>query len=256
MAPTPLVLRSSLLTDLGFRHGFSLRTGGVSAPPFDSLNLGRAVGDSLENVEENHRRFAEAVGYDAGDLLEVSQVHGNRVHTAVAPDGALSLRSVKADALVTRNVGTPVGVRVADCIPLLLADRKGRAVAAVHVGWRGAVARIAHKAVESLEALGARRADLAAVIGPHIRAEAFEVGEEVAHQIAAAAEGAEVIRTEFVKPHADLAKTLTAQLRALGVSEIDDVGGCTHDEPDRFFSYRRDGARSGRHLAAIVAGSR
>ncbi len=249
------VLRSELLVGLGFRHGFSLRTGGVSAPPFDTLNLGRAVGDDPAAVEENHRRFAEAVGCAPGRLFEVSQVHGAEV-VVVGPDADPdAVRATEADALVAPALPEmAVGVRVADCIPLLLADPVTGAVAAVHAGWRGTVARVVDRAIDALEReAGARARDLVAVIGPHIRVGAFEVGEDVAARIAAEAHGEDVVVRGAGKPHVDLARVVRAQLGARGVegARIDDVGGCTQTDGERFFSYRRDGKRSGRHLAAI-----
>lgn len=253
------VLRSALLTQHGFRHGFSLRAGGVSAAPYDTLNLGRAVGDDPEAVEANHARLAEAVGYRVESLYEVSQVHGADVH--VVDDGArvADVRTVTADALVVRGEGRAVAVRVADCAPVLIADTRTRAVAAAHAGWRGTVAGVVPATIAKLvEHAGSRVEDLVVAIGPHIRVEAFEVGEDVAATIAAAAHGADVVRRDrrWPKPHVDLAAVLRAQLAAIGVGpeRVDDAGGCTQTEPERFFSFRRDGKRSGRHVGVIVAG--
>lgn len=252
------VLRSELLDRHGFRHGFSLRTGGASAPPFDTLNLGRAVGDDPGSVAENHRRFAEAVGYGPERLFEVSQVHGPKVRVVTPDDVPDTVRCEQADALVAAAdaLDVAVGVRVADCIPLLLADPVRGAVAAVHAGWRGTVARVVDRAIDALERdCGVRAGDLLAAVGPHIRVAAFEVGEDVAAEIAGQAHGEDVVRTgRDARPHVNLAHVVRAQLRARGLvgERIDDVGGCTMAEPERFFSYRRDGKRSGRHLAVIV----
>ena len=231
---------------LGVPHGFSLRTGGVSEGAFGSLNLARTVGDAPEAVAENHRRFAAAVGVDAARLFEVSQVHGRRVVTAEPGADPAELRLEEADALVTRGPGA-VAVRTADCVPLLFADLTAGVVAAAHAGWRGVEARIAQA---TLEQMGSAPADVIAVIGPHIRR--FEVGPEVAERIAAVAEGERVVRPGEPRPFVDLAATLRAQLEALGVGAIEDVGGCTLDEPARFFSHRRDAGHTGRHLAAIA----
>jgi YfiH family protein len=146
-----------------------------------------------------------------------------------------------------------VGVRTADCVPVLIADVESGAVAAVHAGWRGVVARIVDAAIDRLAP--SSPSSLIAAIGPHIRGDAFEVGEDVAHQIAAAAHGEDIIVRRAPKPHVDLAKALKAQLTARGVADdrIDDVGGCTLTEPERFFSHRRDAGKTGRHLSAIVA---
>jgi YfiH family protein len=238
-----VILRSELLSKAGFRHGFSLRTGGVSEGPFVSLNLGRSVGDDPAHVRENMRRFVQAI--EIPELYEASQVHGREV---VRVDGRSidEVRAIEADALVSADHA--VGVRTADCIPILIGDTRGK-VAAVHAGWRGVVARVLDAA---LDELGSDPDDLVVAIGPHIRARSFEVGADVAAQIAAVAHGEDVV-IEGERPRVDLTRALVAQLRARGVTKIDDVGGCTLAEPDRFFSYRRDGQRSGRHLAAIAS---
>lgn len=250
------LLTSELLRRAGFAHGFSTRSGGVSEPPFATMNLARAVGDDPEHVAENYRRFAEALGIPLGALYETDQVHGDAVRVVGADDRSESLRSFPADALVTRIAGRAVGVRVADCVPILLADERTGAVAAVHAGWRGCVARVLDRAIDVLEReAGSRPAELLAAIGPHISAAAFEVGDEVAQAIAAVAHGAPVVLRDREKPHVDLGLTVRAQLLHRGVPEasIEHVPGCTYSEPERFHSFRRDGKRSGRHLGAIVA---
>lgn len=255
------LLRSGLFDRHGFRHGFTLRTGGCSAPPFATLNLARHVGDDPVAVQSNHVRVAGWVGFPPDRLFEVSQVHGSDVEVASADGSPDELRAREADAIVGLAGVRPVavGVRVADCIPLLLADPRTGAVAAVHAGWRGVVARVVEAAIDALEReAGTDRADVLAVVGPHIRADAFEVGEDVAARIAGEAHGAAVVRHGHDKPRVDLAAVVVAQLSHLGIApeRIDDVGGCTFQEADRFFSYRRDGSRSGRHLGVIVARGR
>lgn len=252
-----LSLRSGLLESAGFVHGFSLRAGGRSAAPFDSLNLARAVGDDWVNVAENHARLARDVGYAEGALFEVSQVHGARVRLVEASDEPERVRAEEADALVTSRRGAVIGVRVADCLPLLLADARAGTVAAVHCGWRSVAAEIVDRALDAMFAAGTRAADVRAAIGPHIRACCFEVGDEVATALRAVGRGAEptVPGAGTTKPHVDLAAVVRAQLEARGVvaAQRDDVGGCTRCDRERFYSYRRDGARSGRHLAVIAA---
>ncbi len=254
--PVPLALRSPMLENAGFTHGFSLRTGGASAGGFASLNLGRGLGDDSVNVEENHRRFAASVGYPAGRLFEVTQVHGVAVRVVRSGDAPDAVRAEPADALVSAVSGAVVGVRVADCLPLLLADVRTGAVAAVHGGWRGVAASIVARAVEALVAGGSHPDDLRAAIGPHIRPCCFEVGEEVVAALERVAEGASFVAAGGARgtPHVDLAAVVAAQLHALGVEAAhrDDTGGCTRCEAARFYSFRRDGAASGRHLAAIA----
>ncbi|HBQ18711.1 MAG TPA: peptidoglycan editing factor PgeF [Myxococcales bacterium] len=241
-------LRSKRLEEAGFRHAFSTREGGVSEGPFASLNLARTVGDDPAAVAENARRFEAALECDR--LYEVSQVHGRAVER-VSHEPVAEIRRREADALVTSVAGAAVAVRTADCVPILLADPASGAVAAVHAGWRGVAQNILRVALEELGA-----ADPIAAIGPHIRLDAFEVGPEVAAEIARAVPGARVVEARAPRPHVDLAAAVRAQLAEAGVTEIDDVGGCTHAEPARFFSHRRDAGKTGRHLSAIVARAR
>lgn len=264
-----MVLVSSLLSAHGFLHGFSTREGGVSAPPFDSLSLARNVGDDPAAVEENYRRLAARVGYAAEALCEASQVHG--VACLDADDfvsaghlDPVRARAERADALVASAPGVAVGVRTADCVPVLVADPSHGAVAAIHAGWRGAVEGVVPAALARLLAKsGGRAAELVAAIGPHIRVASFEVGEDVAEAIERAmptlvgAQGPVVVRTPGARPHASLAALVAAQLVAAGVhpERIDDVGGDTFAERTRFHSHRRDGARSGRQLSVVVARS-
>jgi hypothetical protein len=253
-----LCLRSPLLSRAGFRHGFSVRTGGVSPPPFDALNLARNVGDTPEAVSENHRLFAGEVGYAPERLYEVSQVHGAVVERADVALEPPAFRKREADALVLAETGYAVGVRVADCVPVLLAHAGSGAVSAVHAGWRGVVQGVVPAAIRALCTLAqAEPRELLCAIGPHIGPESFEVGDEVARELAQVApHDARVVIAREPRPHVHLERAVRAQLLGLGVTpeNIERVPGCTFREPNRFFSFRRDGARSGRHLAAIVAG--
>lgn len=245
------MLQSALLLRHGFAHAFADRSGGQSSPPFDTANFGRNVGDDPAAVAANHRRLGAAVGYDVDRLFEVSQVHGAAVWEAAGAPAAL--RAEHGDALVARRAGDAVGVRTADCVPVLVGDRKTGAVSAIHAGWRGVVAGVVPAALAKLGGT-----DPVVAIGPHIRGPSFEVGPDVRDQIAAAS-GVDVVVGESAagKPLVDLTRAIRAQLARAGVAapDVDDVGGCTLTEPARFFSFRRDGQRSGRHLAVIVARS-
>lgn len=252
------VLRSRVLSGLGAAHGFNLRTGGLSEGAYASFNLGRSVGDEPGRVEQNLARFAAAVGYGHGALYETSQVHGAAVHVVAKGSQARHVRALEADALVAPAGGVAVGVRTADCVPVLLVDTHSGAVAAVHAGWRGTVRGVVEAGVRALLAHGAGDARaLRAAVLPHIRRCCFEVGEEVALELLDATPGrdASVIDRTHDKPHVDLTAIVSAKLCALGVATeaIDVVAGCTRCEPERFFSFRRDGKQSGRHLAAIVS---
>jgi YfiH family protein len=250
MPAEPIVLRAERLAAAGFAHAFSTRLGGVSEGPYASLNLGRAVGDDLERVHENTRRFATASGLDRSRIFEASQVHGNAVIEVHASDEPPTVRARQADALVARVPGDAVGVRTADCVPVLLADRRTGVVAAAHAGWRGVVARVV---LEALRAMQSDPADIVAAVGPSIGPCCFEVGDDVAQQLGHAGGDGVVIRRGPSKPHVDLWRAVEHQLHDVGVRTIDTLGRCTVCEGEHFFSYRRDGQKSGRMLAAIAA---
>jgi YfiH family protein len=259
------LLRSSALGALGVAHGFNLRTGGASVGPFASFNLARSVGDDPAAVANNLDRFARALCIETRQLFETSQVHGAAVRVIGVGEDPAAVRKEEADALATAEAGVAVGIRIADCVPVLLLDALTGAVGAAHAGWRGVVQEVVPRALERVLALGGERSrasQVRAAIFPHIRACCFEVGAEVAEQLAAstarANAPASVIDTSRAKPHVDLAAIVRGQLASAGVplDQIDDVPGCTRCEPERFFSFRRDGQRSGRHIAAIVAPKR
>lgn len=254
-SPVP-VLESPLLAASGFSHAFFTRLGGVSQPPWDSLNFLAAVGDEPAAVVENRRRAAGALGIGPERLYFLSQVHGSAYR---ALDGTEDwdevVRSV-GDITLSRTAGVGCGVRTADCVPVLVADRRSGGVAAIHSGWRGTADRVVVAGVRALRELIGGDGELIAAIGPHIEACCFEVGEDVARELAGASsvgEGA-VIR-DRAKPHVDLRKIVRAQLEEAGLApgSMDDVRGCTVCDGSRFHSFRRDRDRSGRLLSAIVA---
>ncbi len=161
------------------------RAGGVSSGPYDSLNLGLHVGDDPEHVLVNRRRVAAAVGLELSDLVFCSQPHGRAV-AVVDPShrgrGSQALDDAipGVDALVTGSPGVGLVVLVADCVPLVLYEPVANLVACVHAGWRGTVGRVAHAAVDAMAALGASPELIRAGIGPAVRADRYQVGEDVA----------------------------------------------------------------------------
>lgn len=247
--------QSSLLRAAGFRHAFFTRRGGVSSGPYESLSFSVAVGDLEQNVRENLARAARTLGVDPERVYFLSQVHGPEVKLLEGGEDRLEVLQERGDALVAASGDLACAVRVADCAPVLIGDKASGAVAAVHAGWRGTVAGVVAAAVGRLRSAIGGPGRLVAAIGPHISVENFEVSEEVAAELLQASPDPDVTdRTRGPRPHVDLRRILRAQLRGLGLSDdtIDDVGGCTVGEPGLYFSYRRDGKRSGRHLAAIV----
>jgi YfiH family protein len=237
----------------GIRHGFSTRRGGVSVGKYATLNVGGKWGDDPEAVAHNRHRLAAAGGFDYARLYAATQVHGARV--ALVVDGTLPERvaATEADIVATAVPGAVVGVYTADCVPILIADGELR-VAAVHAGWRGTVQGAAIAAVEALVSIGARRERLRAALGPSICARCFEVGEEVALPFESLVP-ASVVRRPGARPHVDLWAANRALLISAGVraDAIDAAPPCTMCEPERFFSFRRDGSGIGQQLSFIAA---
>jgi YfiH family protein len=245
-------LTSPLLSAAGFRHAFFTRNGGVSLGPYASLNFSFGVGDDAEHVHENLRRAGMCLDVAPGRLCFVSQVHGRDVLELAASDAREGVMQHQADAVVARNGQLACAVRTADCVPILVADPATGAVAAIHSGWRGTVANVV---AATIARLNTDPGGLLAAVGPHISHDAFEVSPDVAEQLQAVVPSAAVVsRAENRKPHVDLRAIVSAQLRAAGVPEagIEQVHGCTLLDAERFFSYRRDGQRSGRLLSGIV----
>ena len=223
------------------------REGGVSAAPFDSLNLGAHVGDASEAVAENRRRFRAALG-DGVRPMWLDQVHGTNVVVADEVDGPLP----RADAAVTDAAGVACVVMTADCLPVLLTHRSGRVVGAAHAGWRGLCDGVVER---TLDAMGCAAAEVVAYLGPAIGPEVFEVGPEVREKFLVTDRGA---RSCFEPSPwhpdqryvADLYELCRRRLRAAGVIEVGGGAACTFREEERYFSYRRDG-RTGRMASAI-----
>lgn len=227
----------------GVRAAFTLRPGGVSAAPFNELNVGQHVGDLPEAVHENRRRIRRDLALPA-EPCWLEQVHGREV-----ADLDATVPALRADAALTRCAGRVCAIQVADCLPVLLAARTPAAIAAAHCGWRGLAAGVLEAAVH---ALGVPGAQLCAWLGPAIGPEAFEVGEEVraafvAQDAQAAAAFAGNARGRF---QCDLFMLARQRLQALGVRAVHGGGVSTAGDPQRFFSYRRDGV-CGR-MAALI----
>jgi YfiH family protein len=254
----------------GVRSAFTLRGGGVSAAPYDSLNLGAHVGDATEAVRENRRRVRERLGLPA-EPVWLQQVHGTLVVEIDAlgagdalgsgtPSGAVSRAEAdasgdgeaartEADAAVTRARGQVCVIQVADCMPVLFAARDGSAVGAAHAGWRGLEGGVLEQTIAKLDVPPAQ---LLAWLGPTISQTNFEVGDDV--------------RTAFMKGDAGAAAAFEAnsrgrwqcdlyalarrRLAALGVSDVSGGGWCTFADASRFFSFRREG-QCGR-MAALI----
>ncbi len=244
------------------------------------LNLGFTAHDNREAVAANRRLLVEAVTGDASTpLVTVQQFHSNLVVRVTAAD-AQRERPWKADGVITNNPGLLLAALTADCIPVLVADRKRRAVGAFHAGWRGTMKRIVENGVGRMRLeFGSRPEDLVAAIGPGIGQCCYAVGEEVfsefesqftyGHELFREVYDSDVMRTKYpmlfltrrapghslIAPslHVDLIEANRRQLMAAGVAEraIQIVGGCTQCQPKLFYSHRGSRGHAGRMMAVI-----
>jgi len=234
----------------GIVHGFTDREGGVSPGPFASLNLGGRIGDDPTNVQLNRRAVLDTLGHSGSNLVSLRQVHGDQVVEVSHMAG----RSIQADALWTRDRRAVISALVADCVPLLIADQRARAVAAVHAGWRGTRQRIGARMVERLDAAGFGLADLRVAIGPAVGPCCFAIGSDVADALRAAfPEAGDAIRH---RSDGALVADLWALNRlclieaGLAPGQIDVLRVCTSCTPT-LFSHRRDGT-TGRQAGVIA----
>jgi polyphenol oxidase len=255
-------------------HGFSTRLGGVSQLEGQPvLNLGFMEWDTRENVTENRRLLQAALGAENLTLAPLKQIHSDAIHLF----SAAPAKPCKGDASATNRPGLLLGLQTADCVPILLVDPKKRAIAAIHAGWKGTLARIAEKAVGRMRLeFGSKPANLRAAIGPSIGACCYEVGAEFvtkfSAQFADASEYFDEPRTgdepnplqwlNMAPPghqppprnvHLDLPKANRAQLLAAGLrpQNIFRSGLCTACHTDFFFSHRREDGHTGRLMSVI-----
>ena len=250
---TIIPLRAPVLNPM--RHGFLGRQGGVSQDIYASLNVGLGSSDDPALVEENRRRALAAVAPDAV-LVGVHQVHSP---TCIEVDAPIPLdQRPPADAMVTATPGLALSILTADCAPILLADSVAGVIGAAHAGWKGALGGVVEATVAAMERLGARRAQIAAAIGPCIARPSYEVDAGFYRRFVE--ENAENERF-FTAGNAghhyfDLEGFVAAQLARAGVCQIDMLGIDTYGAPDRYFSYRRTTHRGepdyGRQLSLIA----
>ena len=219
------------------RHGFFTRKGGASSGVFAGLNCGAGSSDQAEAVAMNRARVAEALGVAPEALVGAHQVHSPDVVTVTE----LPLAPQRADALVTATPGVVLTVLTADCQPVLFLDPEARVVGAAHAGWKGALSGVLEATVDAMEALGARRDDIAAVIGPMISQSAYEVGPEFFESFTDddRANARFFIAGQGDRYLFDLPAFGLSRLRAAGVGHAEWTRHCTYRDPARFYSYRR-----------------
>lgn len=234
------------------RHCFTTRLGGVSEGEAASLNLGFQRRDKRENVLENYRIVADAIGVEAGKLVASNQVHGDTVRIVTAADcGKGIVREsdiVGVDALVCSEADVPMVTYYADCVPVFFLDPHARVAALAHSGWRSTVRRISVKVIEAMRQLGCVPGDILVGIGPSIGQCHFEVDADVAEQFEA-----QFVLARGEKYYVDLWGVIAGQLRSAGVRDenITLASLCTFCHHDEFYSHRADHGKTG-SLAAIM----
>lgn len=244
------------LEQAGYTHAFSTRQQGVSPLPTNALNLGFCPADAPSRVQHNRQRFLAAIGATEMKLVTLKQIHSADVIVAGRDERGDVLRA--GDALITRQPGLLLGVQTADCAPILIADVKRRAIAAVHAGWRGTYARIVEKTLAQMHGeFGTEAADCLAAIGPAAGVCCYEVGQDVTELYSRTFAWADAIihnHQPTGKAHLDIPAANRQQLIHAGVppSNIFTVNLCTMCHNDLFFSHRRESAHGvGRMLSVI-----
>ena len=251
-----IYMRSSLIAA---KHAFTTRFGGVSGGEFATLNLGSNRGDDPEAVRENYRRVCALFGVDENGACVTNQVHKNDVRVVTGADRHICLGPVpyEADGLVTAVKGLPIFCFTADCVPVLLWDREGRAIGAVHCGWRSSVGDILNNALEAMGSLGAEPSAIRAAIGPAIGSCCFETDNDVPEAITAWLKGdTEGLFTKRAdgKTLVDLRGANARRLMQLGVpsGNIDVSDECTFCSHDKYWSHRYTRGRRGSQASVIM----
>ncbi len=251
-----IYMRSSLIAA---KHAFTTRFGGVSGGEFATLNLGSNRDDDPEAVRENYRRVCALFGVDENGACVTNQVHKNDVRVVTGADRHICLGPVpyEADGLVTAEKGLPIFCFTADCVPVLLWDREGRAIGAVHCGWRSSVGDILNNALEAMGSLGAEPSAIRAAIGPAIGSCCFETDDDVPEAITAWLKGdTEGLFTKRAdgKTLVDLRGANARRLMQLGVpsENIDVSDECTFCSHDKYWSHRYTRGRRGSQASVIM----
>ncbi len=228
------------------RHGVFTRLGGVSVPPFATLNTGHTVGDEPGAVAENHRRMCHMLGVEMASIASGGQVHGTGV-ALIRPQDRGRVQP-NTDILLTDQPGIPLMQRFADCVPLVLYDPVCRVLGLAHAGWRGTVHGVALEAARAMvQAFGSRPADIVAGVGPSIGPCCYEIGSEVAARIRSNFRQGEWL---YPRPdsaiHLDLWMANRQQLERAGVRQVEVAGVCTACHTEEFFSHRAERGVTGR----------
>jgi YfiH family protein len=232
-------------------HAVFTRLGGVSRPPFATLNVGNSVGDEPTATRENHARIFRYMEIPAEQVVTAHQVHGNHVALATEQDGGKVFQ--KTDGLVTRSPKIALMLRFADCQPVLLYDCARHVLGLFHVGWRGLAQGMVHRALEAMRReFGTEPGDLAAALGPAIGPCCYEVGDDVAAAMGYALPNwRRVMKRDGQRWRLDLSAANADQLTDAGVGQIEQAGICTSCQSAEFYSHRAEKGLTGRF--AVVA---
>lgn len=256
-----LLLSNILDKEPNILHFFTTRAGGVSGGAYDSWNMGNFSDDDPVNISRNRNILAQMFFMELSDFIIPHQTHGAEV---IKIDDAFLRQSASelvnalygVDATITREKGIFLCVTTADCVPVLLYDKKKKATAAIHAGWRGTVNRIVERTVKSMmEEFGTSPADILAAIGPAILVENYEVGDDVISEFEKNGfDLSDVLLKSTKKSKLDLKEINRRELIRLGIPEqqIEKSDLCTYTHADLFFSARRQTIHSGRMLAGIM----
>jgi len=248
--PKPDFLHSNLLAQHHITAIFSERQGGISPPPFDTLNLGLDLGDTTENVQKNLAHLAHSTQIPIPHRSQ--QVHGTDI-LRCRGDGIQHQH--EADILITSEAGVSIAIRTADCLPILLVDPQSKIAAAVHAGWRGTTNQVAIIAIQAMQALGANPENILASLGPAIGPCCFEIDLNTAEQLSQSHPQAHTaISTTITNAHADIQAINRLQLLQSGIlsQHIECLELCTACLNKRFFSWRRDKHLAGRQLSIVA----
>lgn len=242
-------------------HGFSTRIGGVSREAHtSSLNLAFGRGDDDATVLENLGIFSDALGIDARSVISRTQIHSAKVIYAdenMRGEGYFSESPEGCDGYITDKTGVALGIKTADCVPILFCDADAHIIGAVHAGWRGTASGIAAECVKAMCSLGANAKNIRAAIGPAIHSCCYEVGEDFVAsvtELAGAQMAREFIRGRGGKPHADIVGMNRRILLESGIPKqgIDICEYCTCCEPSLFYSHRFSRGIRGTMLSVIT----
>lgn len=255
-----IICSERFLREPGLTHGFTTRRGGVSAPPFDTLNLGTTRSEPYSNIMRNYRKLCSAYGLEFNELSLVRHEHGVSILRLEGRDAGHGISREPfdfCDGLVTNDPSVTLVTCHADCSAFFVYDRVTRSIGLAHAGWKGMFGRIGQKLVRRLETeYGAEAKDMIAAIGPCICEKCFEVETELAESFAAEFDCPDIYSVSEQKPgkaYVSLRTAAVIQLMDAGVpiSGISIMEHCTFEEKELFYSYRRDGKGTG-SMAAFL----